>query len=235
MFPGHYDQKQCFHVHERNKALILRNNGTLVKFKNLPPECQLALIHYMAIDGEAWDGPEKMYDAFRKAHAHTFGSDEYNKAMDKACKKVKDSLPHFVKNYGEVVFGYIERLDLKELIAQVMTDDDLTEQTWEEYHKWYMSKGTKHQARSNLYPVILSSWNGETLEDGWNRFHHYAERNLSYFPAIWFPAKEVMIPTEITVPTGSVEETKVSKKRTKAHGNSHDDQQPESAQRRNDH
>ena len=42
-----------YQQHKRNVALIRKNNGQIMKYRDLPVESQLALVQYMAIDGEA--------------------------------------------------------------------------------------------------------------------------------------------------------------------------------------
>lgn len=85
-FPGHYDTNRKFHYHRRNQNLIRRNNGKILQYKDLPRECQLALAQYMSIDGEAWDAPQTVYDAYRKAHQHAYDKDKtrYHELMEQA-------------------------------------------------------------------------------------------------------------------------------------------------------
>ena len=43
------------HVNRRAAKLIRQHAGEIRKYEDLPQEAQLALAHYMAIDGEAWE------------------------------------------------------------------------------------------------------------------------------------------------------------------------------------
>lgn len=45
--------------HEKNDAL-LAGGYSILPFRDLPQTYQLAITHYMAVDGEAWNWPEEM-------------------------------------------------------------------------------------------------------------------------------------------------------------------------------
>jgi hypothetical protein len=161
----------------------------------------------MAVDGESW---ESVTDG-----VYAGGMPESLSARrKKIIRCLTAHLPLLIKQHGAEEFGYIERLPLKALIASVLQDQDVTGlpaleswdaimlgrwarfaaacrkergESWENYHRRYMRMGTKHRASSNLWPVILSSFEEETLEDGWTRFHQYVHRGLRTCPAVCFP------------------------------------------------
>ncbi len=183
--PGWYDQKGKFHVDPKAKGFIENYNGQLVKYRDLPRESQLAIAHYMAIDGEAWDIPA----CFDAQLSSSYGQ-EWEDRVEKFEGIFAKQLPFYVEKYGDEEFGYIEELPIAVLIKSCMEDADLAKDwaKWKNYHEWYMEKiGAKHEAPSNLWPVILSAFRGETLEDGWTRFHQYADRKLKSCPAVFYP------------------------------------------------
>jgi hypothetical protein len=184
--------KNYLRRNKRVAAMIDAYDGQLVRYADLPHEAQLAMAQYMAIDGEAWQAPEAVYEAFGKAFKYSHTSKKWREIQAAAHQMFIDSLPLMVQKYGSIEFGYIAALPMKVLIESVMKDADMKKdyaglEGWKQYHDWYMGTGTKHEAPSDLWPVILSSFDDETLQDGWTRFHQYAERHLLTCPALFYP------------------------------------------------
>jgi hypothetical protein len=184
LLPGYYvtsskTGKSRFVRNKRLAKLINDYHGRLVKYRDLPVECQLAMAYYMAIDGEAWTAPQEIYNS---PHLTT---------QQQKDAKFRHSIPHFVEHYGNTEFGFIPALPIAALIGAVMQDADLKNDyvSWEAYNNWYLSRGTKYQVKANSppWPVILSSFKDETLEDGWSRFHQYAQQQLPTIPALFYP------------------------------------------------
>jgi len=128
----------------------------------------------MAVDGEAWELPKK--------YAHTV-------SFKTIKRDFTSMLPFFVKEHGSEMFGYVE-IPIEDLIEAVMHDEEIGEQfqTFEDYHDWYLSQGhmPRHGPRGR-WPVILSSFDEETLQDGWHRFHHYIRQGARMIPAVYYP------------------------------------------------
>lgn len=140
----------------RNQRLVDRYGGQVVRFKDLPVTAKLALIHYLAVQHEAWTVP----------------------ASDPVLASVR---------YGNVPFGIVQ-LPLRALTTEVMRDPELTEHgTFAKYHHWYMAHGpvTRHPLH-HRWPIILSDFEDETIDDGWHRFHDYYRAGASTVTAIWF-------------------------------------------------
>lgn len=185
--PAYFDQSGKQRINRRAAKLIRQYGGRIVKYRDLPQEAQLALAQYMAVDGEAWEVAPGLDEAMR-----AYWPKRDVKSWESVLRKF---LPFYIDQYGGFDFGYIDAVPVKALIESAMTDRELQQdwQGWQEYHRWYMREagGPKHNAPGKKpWPVVLSSFDDETLEDGWTRFHQYAERGLKTCPAVWFPRQQ---------------------------------------------
>lgn len=187
---------------ERSKpvdALIRRNGGKVVPYRDLPPEAQLAIAHYMSIDGEAWDPPPWV---------RTFWNDRKVRPADPADtaewrKRFVRSRKWFVDRHGDVPFGWV-LLPMRELTAVVLDDvlrshldveEGETFADFDEYHEWYKRAGPfagrgQPEGKGTVWPVILdtnASAGHEPLQDGWHRFHQYYDQGLEVVPAVYYP------------------------------------------------
>lgn len=86
--------------------------------------------------------------------------------------------------YGNTIFGYVEipRIELEKAINSIGNFDN---ESFEEYHQWYMSGGDIPE-HTEVWAVILDSdiRTDEILLDGWHRFHCYVEQGVEILPAI---------------------------------------------------
>lgn len=163
-------------ANRRVRKMIRDYGGEVMRFDELPKPAQLAIAHYMAIDGEAWELPER-YRPFGVSVKHLK-------------KSLPDMLPHFRDLYGHKKFGYV-KIPMSELAASIMQDEDIRNEydTFDEYHDWFISGGDipKHTTKDPR-PVILDTVNDfETLEDGWHRLHRYYELGMRTIPAVYYP------------------------------------------------
>jgi hypothetical protein len=59
--------------------------------------------------------------------------------------------------------------------------------TWEAYANWYAKNGdVPVYPEAERWPVILSSSDEETLDDGWHRMHAYIASEHLTVPAVFF-------------------------------------------------
>lgn len=86
-------------------------------------------------------------------------------------------------------FTYVlAELPVEAFKAAVMEDWDTRDggyKSFAEYHAWYVGQGepiTDHGP--SHWPAILSSWDGETLEDGWHRVHSYIRAGHATIPVL---------------------------------------------------
>lgn len=150
---------------------LIANKYSVQRFADLPTHYQLAIVWFMAVDGEAWDAVD----------LSTIECDDLKPALTKL-------LPKYVELYGETLFGSIA-LDATAVQSAVMCDEDISDlySTWDEYHSKYVSIDTPEHPEECRWPVILSADDYETLRDGWHRFHSYVRDGAAEIPAIFFP------------------------------------------------
>jgi len=161
-------------VNRRVRRLIREYGGEVMPFRDLPKPAQLAMAWYMAINGEAWELPGEY--------------DPYGGGLAQIREDLPKMLPHFVKKYGKKKFGLV-RIPTDALIDSIMQDDEMKGQfkKFSEYHRWYVNQGhmPRHDTR-NRWPVILSDFENETLQDGWHRFHDYVRQGADVIPALYY-------------------------------------------------
>jgi hypothetical protein len=165
-------------VNKRTKKLVHKYGGQAMPYRELPIPAQLAVAHYMALDGEAWEVPQ-----------------EVRKWSPSKLKKEFDSLlPYFRKTYGDQRFGYA-LIPMEALTSAIIQDPFVTEDigvfdSYEAFDKWSHTQPGINLVRhptTNRWPVILSSSDDETLQDGWHRFHTYYHQGAEMIPAVYYP------------------------------------------------
>jgi|TARA_Y100000034_G_C6675939_1_gene296955 cobalamin biosynthesis Mg chelatase CobN len=89
--------------------------------------------------------------------------------------------------YGTIEFGYvILPVDaLLDFWRNCKSDANEHFEDFDAYHKWYQNEG--NHITNPTWPVILSNFDDEILQDGWHRFHAYIELGANEIPAVWYP------------------------------------------------
>lgn len=150
---------------------LIGNRYQVQSFEQLPLTHQLAIVWHMAVDGDAWDGVELpvLTEDGMKAY-------------------LADKMPDYITLYGNTLLGVVD-LSVSDLRQAVMQDVEIRESfsSWEAYHDSYIQCDTPRHPVSNRWPVILSDDDGETLYDGWHRFHSYQRDGAQVIPAVFFP------------------------------------------------
>lgn len=158
----------------RDLRLAKKYNGKEVAFKDLPRSHRLAIIRYMAIDGEAWESPEWYF------------------ADDLPTNK--RTMNFYLKKYGDCKFGVVN-IPTEVLKSEVMKgENDIGRdfKTFDEYHKWYISEDDSlpHYPSKNRWPCIMDATEDDNynwiLEDGWHRFHSYVRSGHKTIPCIYY-------------------------------------------------
>jgi hypothetical protein len=132
----------------------------------------------MAVDGEAWELPPEYHHA--------------GASVQRLARVFRSLLPWFRKTYGRADLGYVE-IPTKALTAAIMQDEDLAAdpaqfKEFDEYHQWYLKGGRiPSHPTTGRWPVTLSSFNDETLQDGWHRLHDYYRKGARMIPAVYYP------------------------------------------------
>lgn len=143
-------------------------NGKQICFRDLPLSHQLAVVHWMAVDGEAWD---VLFEDF----------------PGELKEQLQASMPLYVAQYGDQQWGVVD-VPAEAIKAAIMQDPEIADDhsTWESYHQWYLeASDVEDHGRSNRWPVILSSDNEETIMDGWHRLHSYMRAGDATVPALF--------------------------------------------------
>lgn len=166
------------------KKFVGAYGGRVLLFKDLPRPFQMAMVHYMAIDGEAWE----VLGAVAKLAFHKHSPKVWANAISK-------SLDLYVEEYGKEKFGMVN-IPTEVLTQAIWNSKDAQESdfkktygTFENYAEWYRNGPhmPKHPAKDR-WPVILGGDPiQEVLQDGWHRFHCYVKQNASIIPCIYYP------------------------------------------------
>lgn len=155
----------------------LLSEGFSVKtFAELSMPNQLAIVWYMAVDGDAWCNVDM---------SPLLDVDDPKAAL-------VELLPQFVKAYGDARFGIV-CLTPAAIQKAVMDDAEISGSfsSWDEYHAWYLAAGdVPSHPCTERWPVILSSDDSETITDGWHRFHGYMRDGAPGIPAMFFPQEQ---------------------------------------------
>lgn len=184
------------------KQFIKKYGGKVVPFSKLPLPYQLAMIQYMAFDGEAWEVPDEEAYPPVNVPQNQIRNGRYLKGLKSVTKYIKKNLPFWVKKYGKVKFGMLQ-VPMKDFCTVIQSKNN-KEDDWDsfkEYHKWYKGEclwknSNKHY--SEIWPSILDSDcmdldgkinpnNWDVLQDGWHRFHTYVEQGKKTMPLIYYP------------------------------------------------
>jgi len=87
-------------------------------------------------------------------------------------------------------FGYVE-IPMEDLQQAVLAnikrnDPDAPFETFDDYHKWYVSHGDTPN-HTDIWPIELEVTNPEMgfIDDGSHRFHSYVRRGVKVVPAIY--------------------------------------------------
>lgn len=156
--------------HSRNQKFIAR--GKLFKFSELPETAQDALIHYMSVDGAAWAVAENWED-----WKWGEGKPSDLEGRLEVLADITKFRQRFIDRWGDVEFGYVE-IPSEELFESINADEDFS-------HRW-ATVGNEDEYDIPTWPVILSPFPTETLQDGWHRFYRYLELK-AVVPVIWYP------------------------------------------------
>ena len=153
----------------------------VMPFKQLPVGAKMALVWYMAVDGEAWELPEELQ-----------GASGLGAAGKKLAAKILARMAYFDKAYGTVRFGYVE-IPSDVLNAAIL---DAHKENWHllAVPRKIPKEGTG-KAGPWLYtgslsittwPCILDSDTGDILQDGWHRYGRYLDAGLPQIPCVFY-------------------------------------------------
>jgi hypothetical protein len=149
---------------EQNRKLIDSHKGQWLPFGDLPDTHKQALIVY------------------------SFGCDvQWNTITEQDIKEFQEEEKERKGLYG------IATISMKAATEECMRLlVDRTEKTFEEYHKWYINYDPKDERfvfHKEMWPVILSPFPDEWLQDGWHRLHSYYAQKQKKIPVLMYPCE----------------------------------------------
>lgn len=150
---------------------LIGDRFRVLQFRNLPLSHQLAIAWYMAIDGQAWD----------------YFIDENISEAEEVKAALVVAMPNYVREYGETLWGTAD-LPVDRVKTAVMADEEISSSfhSWDDYAVWYGD--VPEHGPANRWPVLLSSSDYETLQDGWHRLHSYIRAGHTDIPAVFYPS-----------------------------------------------
>jgi len=169
----------------KNKKLALKYNAKILPFKELPNEACYAIIHYMAVDGEAWEVSDELAKSFEQG----WNKLDYRKVQNSHKKAIAKSLKFYTTKYGNLKFGYVNlptSIAKQECLKRMKeTEEEINDFGY--YHNWYIQGGEmpKH-TNVKKWPCILSSFDDELFQDGWHRFHRYIQLGCKTIPCVFY-------------------------------------------------
>jgi len=195
-------------MHEKHDELI-GDDYQILPFRDLPKPYQMAIAWYMAANGEAWtdvdylgdaEPPPRPYETMPHAEWEKLSRDEqsrlaneWHRSWDATVKeRIEAALPEFCEHYGDVPFG-VASIPTEAAKASVMQGEDVVSDwdgDWDRYHAWYIGHSDMpDHGRTDRWPCVMSSYETETFQDGWHRFHSYCRAGDADIPVVFYPAQ----------------------------------------------
>jgi len=110
------------------------------------------------------------------------------------------SIDHYLSVHGvviarpemEVVYGVATDLQIQTYMEEVAVREGYKD--WQEYHEWYCDEILDTQTGRGMppgshqkWPVILSEFADEGIQDGSHRLHQYIRKGYKFVPFVAFP------------------------------------------------
>lgn len=166
--------------------LAKKYGAKVVCYRDLPRQHQLAIGHYMFLDGDAWESETdswKDHTYWKKLDPTNKDRDEYDAYIYRVMVR---NIPYFIKEHGGDKFG------VGEIPTDVMMDEVLKSgwpnpsiDTITLYKDW-VKKNTfiPNHSKRNRWPVILDD--DPIIQDGWHRLNCYLLRGDKTIPVIYY-------------------------------------------------
>jgi len=166
-----------------SKAIINKFKGTKVAFRDLPLNHKLAIIWYMAVDGEAWAMPDE--------YLPSFSGWSWAK-MKRIREFLKKNISHFDKEYGHLKFGIVNVpmpafSDMVYKVASTSEDHNENEKSFKDMNRRYLSESPCPIHTELGWPAILNCSENDHLliEDGWHRMNVYFKKKVKVMPLVY--------------------------------------------------
>ena len=162
---------------------LVKKYGKVMAFKDLPLGFKLSMVHYMAVDGEAW---ELCPAAFTRTGAYRRLGANLNQIL-------ADNISFYDERYGHLKFviAMVPKAEYcKSLMANFKKNDDMKHlSTVDGFLKEYEQGGPVVNHKDASWPVILSGFPEELIQDGWHRQHCYLNKGFPVIPCIGYLPK----------------------------------------------
>ncbi len=170
---------------------MLGDGYEIVPYRDLPREHRLAMAWYMAVDGEAW--AEVFDDLPEDAECPDIGEDRAGWAAFWLAG-LEARLPRIDDLYGDVPFG-MASVPMERILAAIDRDPDMASAPGPSFRDAVLAQrgGDAHGTEAR-WPVILSSTDDETLQDGWHRIGSYVRSGCADVPCLFYPAERHLVP-----------------------------------------
>lgn len=162
-----------------NGMNLLEKSGYEIKrFADLDLPSQMAIVWYMAFDGEAW------------AHIDY----ERTAVFDREAAKdsIRTAMPKYVAEHGSTLFG-VSKFSVEDFKIAIMAGGEVAEDftSWESYQDWYVGcSDVPSHGNIGRWPAIVSGFDDEILQDGWHRTHSYIRNGDTDIPVIFYPEEK---------------------------------------------
>lgn len=158
-----------FHV-ELQKLIA---DGKIVKYSEMPETHQLAIAHYMSVDGAAWAYDHPEFEDWIWGEGTPYDPQMRQKML----ADLHAFLPRFVRHFGNEQFGMatVSCKELHEVIMKVnphFNEDDVV-------------RSKRGAYDTPTWPSILVDSN-EILQDGWTRFYDRISLGIETTPVVWY-------------------------------------------------
>ena len=149
----------------------------IVRFKDLPRPCKLAVIWWMVVDGHAWEASDHIQAAYKVAQVTGGGWRKYTSLMRPA---VVSSMGFYNGKYGKTRWG-IATIPLREFVDWMASP----KKGFGDYHTAYCKNNpVEEHPKRNRWPLIIDPRSG-SIRDGYHRFHTYINQGAKKAPCVW--------------------------------------------------
>ncbi len=158
------------------QQLIKKNKGKVKLFKELDLESKLAIIWYMAINGEAWK-------------IKSLGIIRTRADQIKYKNYIISNIKKFDSKYGNLPFGIVNLplSDIKEYIVNHFLKNGIS-RSFQSWIAEYIKNWKPRVHRNFKWPVILSSDEhfDNIFQDGYHRFADYVRRGATEIKSVYY-------------------------------------------------
>lgn len=168
------EQFDC--VPQLQKLLQKNNPKCMVCYRDMPETHQLAIAHYMSVDGAAWAYNHPAFEDWLWGEGTPYEPQMRLEMLE----DLRKFLPRFIEHFGGVPFGMADLpcQDLQEVIKECNP-------YYEESDFLNAVSQIRGSYETPTWPSILHD-SEEILQDGWTRFHDRISLKIEMTPVVWY-------------------------------------------------